>query len=66
MGEGSASAAVWHAVASCDEAVGRWTLRVSMTTDTDGGAREDRHPPTIDAACELLRLWYGNVTRTER
>jgi len=63
MGEAPSQAAVWYAVAVND--VGRWSLRVSMTLEADGGAREDRHPQSIDAACELLRLWYGKVTEAQ-
>ena len=40
----------------------RWRLQVSMTLDADGGTREDGHPPSIEAACDLLRLWFARVT----
>jgi hypothetical protein len=63
MGQTPSPAAVWYAVAVKD--IDRWTLRVSMTVDADGGAREDRHPPSIEAACDLLRLWYAKVTGTQ-
>ena len=42
MGQAPARTAVWYAVAVND--IDRWTLRVSMTLDADGGPREDLHP----------------------
>jgi hypothetical protein len=63
MGPAPSHTAVWYTVAVND--VDRWTLRVSMTLDADGGVREDDHPPNIDEACDLLRLWYAKVTKVE-
>ena len=59
MGQVPSPTAVWYAVAVKD--VDRWTLRVSATVDADGGARQISHPPGIDDACDLLRLWYEVV-----
>ena len=63
MGAAPSRTAVWYTVAVND--VDRWTLRVSMTLDADGGPPEEDHPPSIDAACDLLRLWYAKVTASQ-
>jgi hypothetical protein len=63
MGQTPSPTAVWYAVAVNDS--DRWRLQVSMTLDADGGTREDGHPPSIEAACDLLRLWFARVTGTQ-
>lgn len=63
MGEGSSPSrtAAWYVVATRDGSVGRWSLRVSMTLDADGGVREDHHPRAIDDACDLLQRWHARL-----
>ncbi|MET0903526.1 MAG: hypothetical protein ABWZ52_09830 [Acidimicrobiales bacterium] len=63
MAQAPARTGVWYAVAVND--IDRWTLRVSMTLDAEEGTREELHPPGIEAACDLLRLWYAQVTGSQ-